>query len=318
MHRRTLTRRVWRALAAGCLALAAACATPDRTPDSVTEGRITVGVEPAVHGIVSTAADAFESLYPRARVEVRSGASREAVADLFAARSELAVVGREALPEEREAAVQGGIGIEVQRWARDAVAIVVHPDNPVEQLAFDDLREIYTGNLVSWSALGGRKERVIPIVQDPARSITQFFADRILDGAPITGPARTVDGDSAAVAAVARERGAVAFVTLPFAERGVRALRVARVKGLAYVELDARSVYEDRYPLTRFYNLFLRHPGSRLASGFTTFLCGNEGQRMVRDAGLVPATVPVRFTNRTPTISARRPAAAEEKDDEGR
>jgi phosphate transport system substrate-binding protein len=301
---------------AALLVAAAACGDSGRAPESRTQGRITVGVEPAVYELVAASARDFQGLYPRAEVAVQRQGSREAVGDLFLARVEAAVVGREALPEEREAAEAGGIGIEALRWARDAVAIVVHPDNPVEQVAFEDLREIYTGKMVSWSALGGSDERIIPIVQDPARSITQFFADRILEGEPISGPARVANGDSTAAAWAAGERNAVAFVALPYAARGVRPLRVSRLKGLAYVELDARSVYEDRYPLTRFYNVFLRQPGSPLASGFTTFLCSSDGQRRVRDAGLVPATVPVRFTHRAPTLSARRPAAEETRDDD--
>ncbi len=306
-------------LAVALWGVAGGCGGERTARDEFTAGRITVVAEPEVRDLIAASARDFERLYPDAAIEVREGTSQEAVGALFGARAEAAVVGREALEEERRAAEEANLGVEALRWARDAVAIVVHPDNPVEQIAFDDLREVYTGNVTSWSALGGDETRIVPVVQDPERSITQFFADRILAGAPIGTPARLVEGDEAAAASVAADRNAIAFVTLPFAARGVRALRVSRLKGLPYVELDARNVYEDRYPLTRSYNVFLRRPGARLANGFTTFLCSVDGQRRVRDAGLVPATVPVRFTSRAPTISARRPAESQEgREDHGK
>ena len=274
-----------------------------------------VSVEPAVSGIVERSARAFEALYPESRIHVRVAGTREAAGALFRGEADLAVVGRDPLDEEREAATEAEQQMESMRWARDAVAIVVHPDNPVRQIAFDDLQEIYTGNQISWSALGGGNRRVVPVVQPPEASISLFFADRVLGGGDVTAPARLVEGDSAAAAAVAGDRDAIAFVSLPYSERGVRPLHVARLKGMPYVELDAQTVYEDRYPLTRFYNVFMRRPGVPLADGFTTFLCSIDGQREVRDAGWVPATVPVRFTNRTPTRSSREPAAREEQSD---
>ena len=271
-----------------------------------------VSVEPAVSEVVRRSGRAFEVLYPEARIRVRVAGTREAAADLFRGDADLAVVGREPLDEERDAATSADLEMESLRWARDAVAIVVHPDNPVAQIAFDDLQEIYTGKLISWSALGGGDTRIIPVVQPPDASISLFFADRILAGGEMTAPARRAESDSAAAAAVAGDRNAIAFVSLPFSERGVRSLRVARLKGMPYVELDAQTVYEDRYPLTRFYNVFARRPGAPLADGFTTYLCSIDGQREVRDAGWVPATVPVRFSTRTPTRSSREPAAQEE------
>jgi phosphate transport system substrate-binding protein len=301
-----------------CLALlgSAACA-PERETASLTRGEIVVSVEPAVSNIVERSARAFEVLYPESRIRIRVAGTREAASELFRGEADLAVVGRDPLDEEREAATRAEVRMESMRWARDAVAIVVHPDNPVRQISFDDLQEIYTGKLISWSAVGGSKNRIIPVMQPPEASISLFFADRILAGDVVTAPVRLVDGDSAAAAAVAGDRNAIAFVSLPFSERGVRPLRVARLKGMPYVELDAQTVYEDRYPLTRFYNVFMRRPGAPLADGFTTYLCSVDGQREVRDAGWVPATVPVRFTNRTPTRSSREPAAREEQSDHG-
>jgi phosphate transport system substrate-binding protein len=263
---------------------------------------VTVVAESSVVGIVRAAAADYMRLYPGPEVRVESASARGAMQALFGARAAAAVIGRELAAEERQAGRQAGIAVEAQRWARDGVAIVVHPSNPVDQLALDDIAEVFAGKTTSWATLGGADRRIVPVVQDPESGISQFFVDQAMAGTDLAGPALTVANDSLAVRRVAADPAAIAFVSLPFADRGVKALRVARTRGLPYVPLDARSVFEGRYPLVRFYNVVVRVPGPERVGEFNTFLCSVDGQRRVLAAGWVPATVPVRFTNRTPTL----------------
>jgi len=62
-------------------------------------------------------------------------------------------------------------------------------------------------------------------------------------------------------------------------------------------------VHDGKYPVTRFYNLYVRTGGPALANGFITYITSLEGQRLIREAGLVPTSVPVRFVRRSPMLS---------------
>src|SRR5262245_21490506 len=221
---------------------------------------------------------------------------------LFAATAQVAVIGREISDEERNAGRRGRIAVEATRWARDGLGIVVHPSNPVQHVSLDDLREIYSGKEISWAALGGPDRRIVPVVQRTESGTTQFFVDQVLAGADFTAPAVVVDDDSSAAARVAEDAAAIGFVSLPLAGQGVKALAVSPAKGMPYVDLDAQTVYENRYPLTRYYNVVLRTPSSLGAEDLNTFLCSTDGQKKVLEAGYVPASVPVRFTHRAPTL----------------
>jgi len=99
--------------------------------DSLTSGRISIVCAPEARDLVVRERDAFQALYPQANIEVRVGTSRDAVSALFAARCEAGVITRELNPEERAAAVRGGLELEGYRFARDALVAVVHPSNPV-------------------------------------------------------------------------------------------------------------------------------------------------------------------------------------------
>ena len=185
-----------------------------RVEDSLTSGRILIVCSPDAQGLVARARDAFEALYPQAEVALRAGTSREAVSALFAAECDLAVITRELLPEERAAAARGGLELEGYQVARDAVVAVVNPANPVENVALQELRAIYRGEIARWSDLGGESRPVRAVIQPPESDITAYFVETVMAGEPITASSIYADGDSAVLARVKDDRDAVGYVTL--------------------------------------------------------------------------------------------------------
>ena len=288
--------------------LAAGCAPDathrDRREDTLTSGVLTIAAEPDAAPLIRATAQAFEASYPGASIRVLARSSRDAMADVFANRADLAVIGRETEQVERQAATEARIDMEAYRWAREGVAVIVHPTNPVNQLSFDDLREILVGTGTSWEAFGGPDRRVVPVIQAPTRSLTQYVARQILEREDIVTAALQADDDSAVIAHVVRTPDALGFVSQSSLRPGVKVLALSRASGLPYVGLDAETVYRRDYPLTRSYNLITRVPGVMLGQGFVTFALSEPGQRLVRDGHRVPASVPVRFTRRLPTASS--------------
>ncbi len=248
--------------------------------------------------------DAFQALYPQARIEVRTGSSREAVAALFAARCDQAVITRELTDEEREAAVRGRLELEGYRFARDALVAVVNPANPVMNVSLPELQRIYSGQLKQWGQLAGPVRAIHPVVQPMESDVTAFFIEKVMEGGAIQAAVITEPSDSAVVARVASDPDAVGYVTLAWATRDVRPLRLSPLEGLPYVFPDAESVYRSSYPLTRLYNMYVRAGGPLLANGFITFVTSSPGQKVVHESGLVPTSVPVRFVRRSPLLQS--------------
>lgn len=277
--------------------------SPKKVEDSPDSGRITLVVAPELRQLLSKEVETFMALYPKATIELRTGRSREAVGELFAGRADLIAVARDLETEERSVAVQGGIELDGYRFARDGICMIVNESSRIENLAVEEIRRIYRGEVTRWDPLGG-DGAVVPVVQpaesDPARA----FVQQVLEERAITTPSQTVANDSAAVAFVAHTPGAIAYVSLASANaKGVRALKVAPVIGLPFRAPDAESVYQGSYPLTRYCNLYLRTKGASLAGGFVTYVTSRPGQLFVHESGLVPTAVPVRFVRRSPLIS---------------
>jgi phosphate transport system substrate-binding protein len=279
---------------------------PERVEDTLTSGRISIVCAPDLTGLIRREVAAFDSLYPQARITVREGGSSEAVRALFAAECDLAVTDRELEPVERGAAIRGGLELEGYRFARDGVALVVHPGNPVENAALDEIRGIFQGAIQEWSGLGGERRPIRRVIQPPESDVMAYFVGRVMNGAPIEAQVVYERSDSGVVADVSRHPEAIGIVTMAWAERGVKPLRLANLKGLAYRRPDAEAVHRGDYPLWREMHLYTRPGGPALANGFITYVTSRDGQALVRDAGLVPTAVPVRFVRRSPMMGSHR------------
>jgi ABC-type phosphate transport system substrate-binding protein len=151
----------------------------------------------------------------------------------------------------------------------------------------------------------------VPVLESPRTSVTQFAAHAIVQAGDSLTAAVLVADDSSVIATVERNPDALGFVSQSSVRPGVKVLGLSRATGMPYVALDAESVYGRDYPLTRSYNLVTRTPGRPLGQGFLTFALSSAGQQLVRDARRVPASVPVRFTHRLPTVASHgQPASA--------
>jgi phosphate transport system substrate-binding protein len=275
---------------------------PGPAEDTLTSGRMKIVCAPEARVLIAREQSAFQALYPQATIERMEGSSRDAVRALYAGKCDLAVLTRDLTPVEREAAVRGRLELEGYRFARDAVIAVVHPGNRVENVTVEDLRRIYEGAVTRWSELGGADTGIAPVIQPPGSDITEYFEEKVMGGEAIRARSMRAASDSDVVARVAADPSAVGYVSLAWSDRGARSLRLAALRGLAYRKPDLETVYRGDYPLGRVFNLYVRARGPKLPNGFITFVTSFDGQRLVRDLGLVPTAVPVRFVRRSPML----------------
>lgn len=185
---------------------------------------------------------------------------------------------------EFKAAIYNGVLPVAHPAAIDAVAVIVHPSNPVKTLTTEQLRDIYTGRVTNWKELGGGDGPIARIVREPASGTQDAFETLVMDREKIAKGAEQATSSTSVCIRVKDAPNAVAYVGLGFVNEAVKAVAV---NGVAPTK---RAVRAGRYPLVR--PLFLvtnGYPkvGSALHS-FVTLALTPDGRRMVEDAGLVP------------------------------
>jgi phosphate transport system substrate-binding protein len=274
--------------------------------DTETSGRISIAASPDAQRLLAQEVAAFKATYPQSALELRPPeSSAQVLGALLGGRADLAAAGRELEDEERNMARQAGIELEGHRVAQDAICLVVPEASPIHNLTIGELRRIGLGEASAWSAFGGPETAIVPVLPPLSSDLARAFVQRVMDGAALRAPSQIEANDSAVAAHVARTPGAIGVVSLPFAAvPGVRALGIAPLEGLGYVEPDMESVHTGRYPLTLYLNLFIRTRGPRLAGGFVTYVASQPGQQLVLASGRVPTTVPLRFVHRSAMLGS--------------
>ena len=183
--------------------------------------------------------------------------------------------------------------------AHDGIAVIVHPSNTVSSVSLDDIRRIFTGELVRWDAVGAPPSapigaiRIFTREQDSGtRSAFVEMTGVEQDGADRTsGNAILASGTGAMNNAVAGNPLGIGYISFGAIRGDVRALPVHGVTP------SATTVMNGAYPLSR--NFYLAVPAqiSVLAQDFIDFILSAAGQEIISGLGYVsPAQSPHRYT----------------------
>ena len=95
-------------------------------------------------------AEVYGQLHPEVQIAVTGGGSGTGIAALINGTVDMANASRRIKDEERDDAEANGIEPVEHVVAGDAIAIVVHPSNPVEGLTIPQLSAIFSGQISNW------------------------------------------------------------------------------------------------------------------------------------------------------------------------
>lgn len=186
--------------------------------------------------------------------------------------------------------------------AYDGIALIVHPDNPLDSIDTNMLREIVTGRQKSW-APGG--ENIILVFDNDQSSTVRFVRDSICPGEKLGGSVFATKNNPEVIDYVTKNKNAIGVIgvnwvsnldnpTVKQFREGIKILKVAR-PGQKACQPYQYYLRNRQYPLARhMYAINCR--GARGAySNFVSFLYSERGQLIIHRAGLVPANSPVRI-----------------------
>jgi len=111
--------------------------------------------------------------------------------------------------------------------AWEKIAIIVHPDNPLKALDQSQLRELFTGHVYSWVAVGG-PERAVQVWSFPENDdARQVFDSAILASGSLASEAMLASDPTQMIREIAANPGAIGYVPGAWLTDHVRALELA-------------------------------------------------------------------------------------------
>jgi phosphate transport system substrate-binding protein len=211
-------------------------------------------------------AAAYEGSHPWVTVQVEVFNSSVAERTLRAGGADLALLSWLEETDERP--------LWSQRFARDGVAVVLHPATPFAETGLAHLQEIFRGRVQEWGGM------VLTVVsREEGSGARAAFESVVMDGHDVTFNAVVMPSSEAVIEYVARTPGAIGYVsTLRIGERSADGVRVPPVEGTLPTP-DA--IADGTYPLSRPLYLASTAEPTGEAREFAQWLLGPESQDLI-------------------------------------
>ncbi len=130
--------------------------------------------------------------------------------------------------------------------ARDAIAIILHPDNPLPGLSLVELQDIFSGRLLNWQAVDGPSLPIQVVSRETGSGTRTTFESSVMGNQSVTPTAIVLPNSQAVVDFVAQTPNAVGYVAFNFADN--KAVYVVPLEG---EQPTLESLAANSYPLTR-------------------------------------------------------------------
>jgi phosphate transport system substrate-binding protein len=240
------------------------------------QGGLTVAGSTSVQPFAEVLAEEYMGHHPRGKIYVQGGGSS---AGIQAVRTEAAQVGmssRSLMPDEHDL-----IGIPI---AYDAIAIIVHPSNPLTNLTVDQIKRIFSRRMTNWSEAGGRNHPITLLTREEGSGTRESFQHLIMGKTEISLAALVQDSNGAIRQVVADDPNAIGYISLGLVNDRVKALKIDGV------EANVENIKKHRYNFVRPFLFVFKTRPQGMARDFLDYILSSEGQKLLVQEGLVSVT----------------------------
>jgi phosphate transport system substrate-binding protein len=281
----------------------------------------------AMQALAQRVAEGFMSEHPDAIVTVAAGGAHRGVRSVVLGTADIGL-STDFVPEELEK-VLSDRKIKIQRHDvySDALAVVVHKDNPVDDIPLAKLRDVYRGAITSWRALDpkakedgkakpksgakGKDDRkakvetkddgkaaapepdrgpaIVLISHEGTSGTYETFKRQVLGDEAVVSPRALITNLKGFQRAMGQSPHAIGYIGLQQASDQQKAGTPIKVVAISGVLPSAATVQAGQYPIRRKLSLYTADPPSPLAGQVVDyFLVPDKGQAIVRQLGDVP------------------------------
>ncbi len=280
---------------------------PDNTTgkrlDTPTSGHIIIQADEAYRPLVDAEVEVFHALYKNAHVEVRYGSEKEAQEALSNDSIALVLLTRHLTKEEEAYFKSRQFSPKRVEVAKDALALIVHPDNPVSTFTVDQVKDILSGKITTWE---GSTDKIQLVFDHPHSGVIRFAVDSLCPDGKLSPNASALKLSKLVIEYVAANPNALGIIGNswisdmddPQSQQFLKQVKVAGVRKTArseaFLPYQAYLATKD-YPFIRTLTVYNTQARPGLGQGFSAFLASERGQKIVQKSGMLPATMPVRL-----------------------
>lgn len=237
-------------------------------------------------------AEAYMAGHPEVNISVSGGGSGTGLTAVLNGTADIADASREAKAEEIEAARTSGISLTEFVVAYDAIAVVVHPSNPVEGLTLEQISDIYRGRITNWRQVGGEDRPIVLLSRESNSGTYVYFLEHVVRlGQQVdwlfSADALLMPSSEGISAEVRQNPNAIGYDGMGYVTPDQKVVAVAREAGGPYVRPSAGTVRDGSYPVARKLYMYTLGRPSGAIRDYIDWVLG-PGQELIAGLGFVP------------------------------
>lgn len=222
----------------------------------------------------------FEQDVPGSRIDVQTGGSSRGISDARAGAADIGMVSRALTANEAD--------LRSSPVALDGIAIIVHQDNPIQELSREQIKQIYAKEVTQWSEVGGNQASITVVNKAEGRSTLEVFQS-FFEFEPKEIKADVIIGDNQqGLKTVVASPNAIGYVSI-----GAAQVEIQRGEPLKLLPMDGvvptlENVKNTTYPLSRELNIVTHGEPSPFVRRFIEYATSNQVSDLVSGQQLIP------------------------------
>ena len=239
-------------------------------------------------------AEEFMHQFPDSYVAVTGGGSGTGIAALIAGTCDIAESSRKMKEKEFKEARENEVEPVEFQVALDGLAVVVNPQNPVNQLTIDQLADIFVGKIRNWKEVGGEDRPIVLLSREVNSGTHVYFKEKVLRHGDEKRKEEFEEGallmpSSQAIAdEIAQNPNAIGYYGMGYSNPTQKPLAIAKDKDSPYFVTSIENVMKGNYYISRPLLMYTNGQPKEIVKKFLDFVLSPEGQKVVRAVDFVP------------------------------
>lgn len=290
MKKRTLALMLSAALCVGLLAgcgsgnndpvntpAAGGSETPSQESTAALSGTVNTNGSTSMESVMGYLTEGFKEVQPGITVNYTGSGSSAGVTGAQDGTCDIGLASRDLKDDET--------GVKAITVAKDGIAIIVNPNNPVADLSVEQIAQLATGEITNWADVGGTDGQVVFMGRE-AGSGTRDGFESITGTEDTCVLAQELNSTGAVIEAVRTTPGAIGYASLSAVE-DQEGITVLTVGGVAPSE---ETVLDGTYEIQRNFNFIINDSTalSDAAQAFVDWATSTEASDLIAGAGAVP------------------------------
>ena len=259
--------------------------------ETILKGNVSVFVDESLRPIIDEQVEIFESRYD-GKIQLISKSENEIIQGLVKDTTKIAVLTRQLTNEEQKVFASRKIFPKQTHFATDAIVLIANINTKDTLISIQEITDFLKGSTST---------KIKGLVFDNPNSSSVRYLNNL---AGIKESANkniySFKTNEEVIKYVSQNSGMIGVVGLNWIEQSnadlekIAVLSVKNVKSNSYIYPSQNSLAEKTYPLARDLYIINCQGYSGLGMGFSSFVAGEVGQRIILKSGLLPFKMPGR------------------------